>query len=257
MKFFNSLTKTHIVPATKAVLSLLFFCGISNISYAQEKPNLLFIMMDDLGYGQFALHNDNLTVEAFDPYFTKRVAQRQDYTPEEALAFSKRAMPTLSNLGKNGIIFTRAYAASSLCAPSRLSIATGRNLQKNGVYSNRDVGPIGLTDGTHLAKNLQDAGYATAHIGKWHIGTHDEQIVQRIVKKHRLKGTHTFSTLKSSHPEIYDEVWDAGYYGSVIREHNPLQNGFDYYYGYNTWASQFYNSPLVWENYKHAGRQAG
>ena len=61
-------------------------------------PNLLFIMMDDLGYGQFGLYNDSLTVDAFDPYFTQLVAERQDYTPEQALEFSRRAMPTLPHI---------------------------------------------------------------------------------------------------------------------------------------------------------------
>ena len=52
-------------------------------------------------------------------------------------------------------------------------------------------------------------------------------------------------------------IQNCGYSGSVIPEHHPLNNGFDYYFGYNHWASQFYNSTLVWENFKHAGKQKG
>jgi len=53
------------------------------------------------------------------------------------------------------------------------------------------------------------------------------------------------------------ELEKTGYRGSVIKDNHPLNNGFDYYYGYNNFASEFYNSYLVWENYEHAGKQEG
>ena len=237
------------------VVSIVLLTG--SFANAADRPNLLFIMMDDLGYGHCQFNNGVLTVAAFDPYFKELVAQRQDYTPEMALDFSKRAMPTLSRMGKEGVVFTRAYAPANVCAPSRLAIATGKSLPQLGIYSNQDVENSGLQPGTHLAHNLQDAGYATAHIGKWHVGRRDGKIVRDAMERHGVEGEADFWALRDKHPDAYDEAWEAGYYGSVVKEQNPLNNGFDYYYGYNTWASQFYDSPLVWENFKHAGRQAG
>ena len=66
----------------------------------EEKPlpNILFVMMDDLGFGQFGLHNDTLSIDDFDPYFVRRVNENQSYSPEQALAFSKLAMPTMNKL---------------------------------------------------------------------------------------------------------------------------------------------------------------
>jgi uncharacterized sulfatase len=242
----------------KSVFTALLALVLASPSLnAASKPNLLFIMMDDLGYGHCAFHNGELTVEAFDPYFKERVARQQDYTPEQALEYSRRAMPSLTRLARNGLIFTRAHTAHSLCAPSRLAVATGLNLQQAGCYTNTDVEHGGLKPGTHLAIKLQEAGYATAHIGKWHVARRDYQVIRRILDRHGIKENPDFFQLRDTHPEIYNEAWDAGYYGSVPPEQNPLNNGFDYYYGYNNWASQFYDSTLVWENFEHAGRQSG
>jgi uncharacterized sulfatase len=100
-------------------------------------------------------------------------------------------------------------------------------------------------------------GYATAHIGKWHIGQRDQGILDRLADSLGIDlQLDRWGNLRKD-PEISRAFMNSGYLGSVIDEHNPLQNGFDYYYGYNYWASQFYNSTLVWENYSHAGKQQG
>ena len=223
----------------------------------QEPPNLLFILMDDLGYGQFGLHNDTLSTSSFDPFFVQLVNDRQDYSPEKALELSKLAIPTMSKLALEGVQFSNAYTASNLCAPSRLGIATGILPNRLGVYRNTDCEERGLDTGSHLAEQLQAKGYATAHIGKWHIGKRKDQMLLDATQRHGIEDTLTYGQIGRRFPDIFQELLAAGYYGSVIDEHHPLQNGFDYYYGYNNWASQFYNSTLVWENYEHAGKQAG
>jgi uncharacterized sulfatase len=77
------------------------------------------------------------------------------------------------------------------------------------------------------------------------------------LRENGIEDTLSYGQIAKKYPEIYEELVNQGYYGSVVDEHNPLNNGFDYYFGYNNWASQFYNSTFVWENFKHAGKQKG
>ena len=249
------LTKTKTKLFLIFLISLLISCTETK-EEAIEKPNILFIMMDDLGYGQFGVHNENLQTADFDPYFVSLVKEYQGYDPAQALEFSKIAIPTINSLANEGVVFTRAYTTSSLCGPSRLGIATGTQQNRFGIYTNLDCSKKGITPGSHLVEKLQDLGYANAHIGKWHIGQKDSQILKDIYQKHGIS-TDSIGSDKQENPEIIQAISNSGYFGSVIKEHNPLQNGFDYYYGYNDWASQFYNSNLVWENYEHAGKQKG
>ncbi|MFC2111739.1 sulfatase [Bacteroidota bacterium] len=222
-----------------------------------KKPNVLFIMMDDLGYGQFGIYNDTLKTSDFDPFYVHLVDSLEGYSLDKALEFTKRAIPTMTELAKNGITFTRAHTTCNVCAPSRLGIATGTMQTRFGVYTNGDIGTQGIIPGTHLAENFKARGYKTAHIGKWHIGSNNEQLVADILNRHGIEKTLNQERLRTQYPEAYMEVEKSGYLGSVIDEHNPLNNGFDYYFGYNYWASQFYNSYLVWENFKHDGKQEG
>jgi uncharacterized sulfatase len=221
----------------------------------ETKPNVLFIMMDDLGYGQFGIYNDTITTSDFDPYFVHLVDSLQGYSLEKSLEFSKIAIPNLTSLAKEGIIFNRAFTSSNICAPSRLGIATGTNQNRFGVYTNVDCEKGGLETGTHLAEQLKNRGYTTAHIGKWHIGQRDKNVINTILKKNNLKEKVNQNSLKETHPEVFKQIKESGYIGSIIEEQNPLNNGFDYYYGYNHWSSDFYNAKNVWENFKYTGNQ--
>lgn len=238
-------------------LFLLIVIGACGNKNKKLPPNILFVMMDDLGYGQFGVNNEHLDTSDFDPFFVKLVDSLQGYSHEQALEYSKQAIPTMTKLAKNGITFRKAFASSSLCAPSRLGVATGILQNRFGVYANEDGEVNGFPPGSLLVEKLQRAGYRTAHIGKWHIGRRNKQVLTDIFKRHNLPEKTNYHELAQRHPEIYDEAKHSGYYGSVVTEHHPLNNGFDYYYGYNTWASQFYNSTLVWENFEHAGLQKG
>ncbi len=220
-------------------------------------PNVIFIMMDDLGYGQFGLHNENLVTGDFDPFFVSLVNENEGYDPKQALDFSNIAMPTMNQLAEEGIVFSRAYTSSSLCAPSRLGIATGILQNRMGIYRNTDCEQKGLEPNSHLARIIKSQGYATAHIGKWHIGKRNDQMILDALKAYEISDTLSYSQVRRNYPDVFKDLFESGYNGSVIDQHNPLQNGFDYYFGYNHWASQFYNSTLVWENYTHAGTQKG
>lgn len=239
------------------LITIIFGCSQNYKSKTVQKPNILFIMMDDLGYGQFGIYNDTITPSDFNPYFVHLVDSLQGYSLDKALEFSKTAIPTLTSLAKSGVIFTNTFTSSNLCAPSRLGIATATLQNKWGIYTNTDCEEQGIIPGTHLAERLKACGYKTAHIGKWHIGRRNIQIINKVLQKHGIKEKLSYEQISENYKEIFKEVEELGYYGSVINEHNPLNNGFDYYFGYNNWASQYYNSTYVWENFEHAGRQKG
>ena len=110
-----------------------------------QNPNVIFILADDLGYGD---------ISAFNPE-------------------SKINTPNIDNLANNGIAFTDAHSSSALSTPSRYSVLTGRypwrTTLKEGVldgYSPAMITPERRT----IAQMFSEHGYNTACIGKWHLG---------------------------------------------------------------------------------------
>lgn len=82
--------------------------------------------------------------------------------------------PQMDALAKRGIRFTQFYAAAPVCAPSRAAVLTGQTPRRAGVLNNvgthrGDAGGL-APEKTTLAELFRKAGYATAHIGKWHLG---------------------------------------------------------------------------------------
>ncbi len=110
-----------------------------------EKPNILFIYADDLGYGDLGCYN-----------------------PE-----SEIPTPHLDRLAREGIRFTDAHSPSTVCTPSRYSVMTGRmafRLNYPGVFTGVQGPCLIAPDRLTLPGMLRDAGYETAMYGKWHIG---------------------------------------------------------------------------------------
>lgn len=110
-----------------------------------ETPNIVLILADDLGYGDVRCYN----------------------------SASKVATPHLDRLAQEGMRFTDAHSPSTVCTPSRYSILTGRMCFRTG-YRGVFVGVGGPAliekDRLTLPQMLREQGYATACIGKWHIG---------------------------------------------------------------------------------------
>ncbi len=109
------------------------------------RPNVIYILADDLGYGDLGCYG-----------------QRQMETPH------------LDALAAGGLRFTQHYSGSAVCAPSRSALLTGRHTGHTPIRGNAAVQPEGQqpmpADTRTLAHLFKDAGYATAHFGKWGLG---------------------------------------------------------------------------------------
>jgi uncharacterized sulfatase len=212
--------------------------------------------MDDFGTGHFAPHAALFDAARFHPAYRDYVARRDPgYTPAEALAFSRRAMPTLSALAGSGALFTNACASSNLCAPSRAGLLTGRLQNRFGLFQNSDVEAAGLPAGSVLAGRLREAGYATGFIGKWHAGRRDESLRLEVLRQHGVTPASLAKLAPGERGVVDREIRETGYLGAVAAEHHPLRHGFDYYFGYNRWECPFYDSEHIWEDWKYAGLQ--
>lgn len=118
------------------ILAMLYSEGV----VAQSKPNVIFLMADDLGWGDVGFNGN--------PFIKT---------------------PALDEMAANGTQFNRFYAAAPVCSPTRGSCLTGRNAERYGIYF-ANVGHLPSKEIT-LAEVLKDNGYATGHFGKWHLGT--------------------------------------------------------------------------------------
>jgi len=131
MKYLTKLIITFGLIATAAVAT------------AADKPNVIVIMADDLGYGDVSA------------YGAKKVQT-----------------PHIDKLAAEGITFTSGYCTASTCTPTRYSFLTGEYaFRKPNTGIAPPNGPAVIPGGTHtVASVMKDAGYATAVIGKWHLG---------------------------------------------------------------------------------------
>ena len=85
--------------------------------------------------------------------------------------------PNMDGLAKRGVRFTQFYSAAPVCSPSRVGLMTGRTPQHGGLNGNVPLDSVGMpSQQITIAEKMKPAGYATAHIGKWHLGHHKETV---------------------------------------------------------------------------------
>ena len=117
---------------------------------APSRPNILFIFVDDLGYGDLGV-----------------TGNRDVPTPH------------MDSLARDGVLFTQFYVASPICSPSRVAITTGQFPSRHLIHSylndrksHREQGMRDWLDPSApcVARTFKQSGYATGHFGKWHMG---------------------------------------------------------------------------------------
>ncbi len=122
-------------------LSVVFFTLLSLLSYSQDKPNVIIIMTDQ----QFA---DAMSFRMGNKWLKT---------------------PAMDMLARSGKVFTRAYASTPLCVPSRNAIITGKHPHQTGIVANKYNAIINDDVLPSMGKYFKNAGYETAYYGKWHL----------------------------------------------------------------------------------------
>src|SRR5450759_3853447 len=118
---------------------------------AQQKPNIVFILTDNLGYGELGVYGGGILRGA--------------------------PTPNIDQIAKEGMLFLN-FNVEAQCTPSRSALMTGRFSIRSGTYEVPIGGvPDGLTQWeVTIAKALSDRGYATGMWGKWHLGSAEERL---------------------------------------------------------------------------------
>lgn len=133
------------------ILPLLFICLVtackkdSKMASQSQKPNIIYILADDLGYGDLSCYGQG-----------------------------KFKTPNIDRLAGEGMRFMQHYAGATVCAPSRSSLMTGLHTGHTFVRGNRRVNPEGqypIPDIAYtVAEMMKEAGYVTGAFGKWGLG---------------------------------------------------------------------------------------
>ena len=170
---------THRLLLPGLALSLLAL-GPPAIQAAQPtRPNIIFVLADDLGYGDLGSYGQQMV-----------------------------ATPQLDRLANEGVRFTQFYAGSTVCAPSRSVLLTGKHMGHTTVRGN--AGARGLVVQTLAASDvtfatvLKQAGYATGLVGKWGLGERDSTCAPWL---HGFDYFYGFLNQSHAHNHYPDHLW--------------------------------------------------
>lgn len=155
---------------------------------SESRPNIVYIMADDMGFGDPGCYGSE-----------------------------KIPTPNMDRLAHEGMRFTDAHSASAVCTPSRYAALTGRYCWRTRLKSGVMWGyspPLIEDDRPTVAKMLRDAGYATAAVGKWHLGL----------------GWHWNEPMPDDPAEVREEFGHRIDHERPLT-HSPNDDGFDHFFG--------------------------
>lgn len=165
------------------LVSSAFVCLVLLMSCKKESPpNILFIMSDDHTSQAWGIYGGPL----------------KDYVQA----------PNISRLSEEGCTLRNVFCTNSICTPSRASILTGRYSHQNGVYT---LSEALEPDSMNVAKSLQNSGYQTAIIGKWHL-------------KKKPSGFHYYNVLPGQ----------GRYHNPILRDSTNWEEGGVEYQGFSS-----------------------
>ena len=137
------LNHTHTISFIGALM-LTSSVTLSATEFAEERPNILVIFSDDLGYADLGCQG----------------------SPDVKT-------PNIDSIALNGVRCTAGYVTAPQCSPSRAGLLSGRYQQRFGHEGNPNFPLMLMNGGKTIADHLKAAGYATGHFGKWHLGFSD------------------------------------------------------------------------------------
>lgn len=175
--------KMNIAAFLNRLVVMLAVLGMPSLAFSGP-PNIVYILADDMGYGDVQCLN-----------------------PERGLI----ATPHMDKLAEEGMVFTDAHTSSAVCTPTRYSVLTGRynwrtHLQTFVLWGYSQ--PLIAKERVTVADFLQEQGYHTAAIGKWHLGM----------------------GLPTTDGQPADDQGDNVNWKGTITD-SPIHHGFDYFHG--------------------------
>ncbi|MCL2305614.1 MAG: arylsulfatase [Planctomycetaceae bacterium] len=176
---------------TRLIFSCFLLFVFSVVSFAAQ-PNIVFILADDLGYGDLGCYGQQ-----------------------------KIKTPSIDTLAKEGIRFTRHYSGNNVCAPSRAVLMTGMHPGHCVVRNNSEVQPEGqkpMPEGTvTLVGELKKLGYVSGAFGKWGLGSPDSVSTPLRIGFDRFYG---YNCQRAAHTYYPKHLWDDD--RQVVINENPV-----------------------------------
>jgi len=163
---------------------------------AAEKPNIIFIMTDDQGYGDASCYN-----------------------PE-----SKIPTPGIDRIAREGILFTDAHSGSAVCTPTRYGLLTGRYAWRSRLQSGvvtTGSGSLISQDQLTVPELLKQHGYKTALVGKWHLG-YNYEFPEGESELKRITTHKPYGTFNVRAAPVGSKIIDG-----------PVEHGFDEFHGFH------------------------